>query len=211
MTTSKPFRRVDKAILNALIQLVSEIPFEKITVQHILEEALISRYTFYAHFRDKYEVAERLQEELYQEFLTFMRKKIPELYVQDRPPEDHHRLIDALAIQFAKAHYAKIQAIKKIRTDTVDYFRLIKQYFIDHYKERFRDSPHVELESRIYANMVTAVVEYYTDNLPTAGASISESVLESYIHAMLYGIGIHEAGAAAKAQSYLTSLIYKPV
>ena len=56
------YRRMDKIILNAFIEISQEMSFEHITVQKIADAALVSRYTFYTHFHDKYEVAERIQE-----------------------------------------------------------------------------------------------------------------------------------------------------
>ena len=45
------------AIMGALIELVEEEPFEKITVTAICKKAGISRQAFYGHFLDKYDVA----------------------------------------------------------------------------------------------------------------------------------------------------------
>ena len=44
--------------------LLSRKPFEKITVQDILDNTPVSRATFYKHFKDKYEIAEKIQEEI---------------------------------------------------------------------------------------------------------------------------------------------------
>ena len=79
---SLQYRRVDKCILNAFIKISPQIPFEKMTVQDILDEALVSRYTFYAHFHDKYEVAERIQDELYKQFLLLTEERIPSIESQ---------------------------------------------------------------------------------------------------------------------------------
>ena len=38
--------------------------FSKITVQNLLNEALINRSTFYKHYKDKYDVAEQLCEKV---------------------------------------------------------------------------------------------------------------------------------------------------
>lgn len=43
-------------IFNAFDELLSEIPFDKITVQMIIERSGVSKSTFYRHFKDKYEV-----------------------------------------------------------------------------------------------------------------------------------------------------------
>lgn len=49
-------KRTHKLLSEALIMLMSEKPFEKITVVDICERAMVHRATFYAHFADKYEL-----------------------------------------------------------------------------------------------------------------------------------------------------------
>ena len=54
--TSAPDRRVCRtrnALGDALILLMQQMPFDAITVQHVLDRAGVSRSTFYAHYRDK--------------------------------------------------------------------------------------------------------------------------------------------------------------
>ncbi len=58
---SPQYERTHKAICNALVELLKDKPFEKITVQNILEAPPVTRTTFYKHFRDKYEIAELMQ------------------------------------------------------------------------------------------------------------------------------------------------------
>lgn len=50
-------------IREALIQLLLAKSFHEITVQNILDEALINRKTFYSHYADKYALADELCEE----------------------------------------------------------------------------------------------------------------------------------------------------
>ena len=56
MQQNPQFLRTDKAIKQALIHLLNVKPFEKITVQDILDETPVTRSTFYKHFHDKYEM-----------------------------------------------------------------------------------------------------------------------------------------------------------
>lgn len=46
-------RRTRRALRDALIELIAERAYEKITVQEVLDRADIGRSTFYAHFSDK--------------------------------------------------------------------------------------------------------------------------------------------------------------
>jgi AcrR family transcriptional regulator len=56
MTNKQDDRRVQRtkqSLYSALMQLVDEKPFDKITVQEILERANVGRTTFYTHFEGK--------------------------------------------------------------------------------------------------------------------------------------------------------------
>lgn len=56
MSQSKPDRRVlrtRQSMRDALIELMLEKPYEKITIQEIIDRANVGRATFYNHYRDK--------------------------------------------------------------------------------------------------------------------------------------------------------------
>lgn len=57
-----------KNIETSFIYLLSEKGFNHLTVQDILEKALINRSTFYKHYRDKYDVAEQMCARITDEF-----------------------------------------------------------------------------------------------------------------------------------------------
>jgi AcrR family transcriptional regulator len=63
-------RRIKKnqaAIMNALIQLIGEKDFEKITINEIAERADVNRGTIYSHYSDKYDLLDKcLEDQLYQ-------------------------------------------------------------------------------------------------------------------------------------------------
>ena len=46
-------QRMRQNICEAMYRILLEVPFPKITVQSILQEAHIQRATFYRYFRDK--------------------------------------------------------------------------------------------------------------------------------------------------------------
>lgn len=205
MHTSLPYRRVDKAILSAFVTLAQRIPFEKLTVQQLLDEALVSRYTFYAHFHDKYEVAERLQAQLYEEFLQFMQQAIPAIDAQALPRPEHHRQMDAAMAAFARSTGVRIQAIKNIHTETIDFFRLVRQYFASNYRAACAAHPQAALEAGIYANMAAAVMDHYASQ-PVEGCASAVST-ESYLNAALYAVGIHDEARLQKARRAVLALL----
>jgi AcrR family transcriptional regulator len=62
--------RTQKLIRDALSALLSEKPFESISVQDIAERATVNRATFYAHFQDKFELLDTLIREALREHLV---------------------------------------------------------------------------------------------------------------------------------------------
>jgi AcrR family transcriptional regulator len=48
------------AIEKAFLSLLREMPFDKITVQLIANEALVNKGTFYRHYHDKYDLAKQV-------------------------------------------------------------------------------------------------------------------------------------------------------
>jgi AcrR family transcriptional regulator len=204
MEQSLSYRRTHKAIINAFIEISTRKSFEKMTVQDILDEALVSRYTFYQHFHDKYEVAEYLQETLYQEFLHLIKKKLPELDYPNQSPKAFHQMIDKTSMEFVRQYYRNINAIKNIHTDTIDFDRLLKSYFMNHYIESHEEGVNRDLEARIYSNMVTAAMELYDINyISNSGSNVSLSISSAYTNAFIYAMGIHEKDAEKKLEAFI--------
>lgn len=61
-------RKTKKAMTEALAKLLLEKPLNKISVREIAEKADINRGTFYLHYRDVYDMAEKLQNEIFERF-----------------------------------------------------------------------------------------------------------------------------------------------
>ena len=145
MAESLQYIRTDKAIQQALIRLLKEKPFEKIIVQDILDETPVTRSTFYKHYHDIYEVAERMQDD----YLKFMDEVFSE--------EEHGPLFDDKDVIWS--NYRKVrelmEALEKIHTEKVDIFRALTERFQKVYLAT-SNSPGRELESIIFAYALAA-------------------------------------------------------
>lgn len=200
------YRRMDKVILNAFIELSTEMPFESITVQKIADAALISRYTFYMHFHDKYEVAERIQDDLYQEFTRLISQEIPAINAANATAPDRRQMMDVTILEFYKKHFAPAQSIINIHTETIDFSGRMKTFLAENYKLRFPDHENLDLEARLYANMAMTLSEYYISN---ANCSLSnKSRISSYIYTFLYAIGIHDKTLVQKEYNRFMQMKY---
>lgn len=61
-------RRTRQCLKDALISLLGEKDFQSITVQDITNIADVNRATFYAHYHDKYDLLQKLVDEILHEF-----------------------------------------------------------------------------------------------------------------------------------------------
>ncbi len=64
-----------RALANALKELMSEIPFEKINVAQICEKCDLNRKSFYYHFKDKYDLVNWIFDI---DFLSFFASENPD-------------------------------------------------------------------------------------------------------------------------------------
>ena len=209
MEKSLQYRRVDKAILQAFVHLAARIPFEKMTVQDIIDEALVSRYTFYTHFHDKYEVAERVQSELYQRFVDFIENGIPEIESQNLTAERHHTLVDQRILEFCRQNHAEMLALKDIHTESVDFMKKMKKYFSENYLRSQEDRPSLALEAVIYASVIAALSEYsLMEYFSFSQANMSQSVFEAGIHVMAHLIGLHNPGDVETLMDTARNMLY---
>ena len=77
MSKNKPqdlrIRRTRKWLQEALLSLMSEKPFIKISIAEITEKAEVSRPTFYLHYKNKEEVLVDYLDSMYQSFMEDMQ------------------------------------------------------------------------------------------------------------------------------------------
>ncbi|MEG3310086.1 TetR/AcrR family transcriptional regulator [Streptococcus sp. SS-4456] len=68
MGTDNRKERTRQAILEAMITCLELQPFNEITTTHLASQAGISRSSFYTHYKDKYELIEAYQKDLFHQF-----------------------------------------------------------------------------------------------------------------------------------------------
>lgn len=73
-------------IRNALVSLMQEKPFEKITITDIVRRADINRGTFYAHFKDSREVLERIRSDALSEMKDAIYSIPSDIVIRDPKP-----------------------------------------------------------------------------------------------------------------------------
>ena len=81
MTEKKPDRRVRRTrmlLRQALTELLETRDARSITVQELTDRADLSRGTFYAHYRDVYDMMEKMEQELFEEITQLLDSYRPE-------------------------------------------------------------------------------------------------------------------------------------
>lgn len=102
MTTQKVDRRIQRTrqlLQDALIALILEKGYDKITVKDIIDRANIGRSTFYAHYLDKDDLmessVEKLKEEIEEHFISSgdadaQNMMMPSLVLFQHTQKQHH-------------------------------------------------------------------------------------------------------------------------
>jgi AcrR family transcriptional regulator len=60
---SRKTRYTRKALRDSLVELMEDKPITKITIKELCEKADINRTTFYAHYRDQYDLLQQVEDE----------------------------------------------------------------------------------------------------------------------------------------------------
>lgn len=153
MTGNIQYLRTDRAIQSALLSLLGKKPFEKITVQDILDETPVSRATFYKHFHDKYEIVEKIQDEV-----LHMHKELRNSLSQ-ASPDQYPALVERFSIRYKEIS----QLLMKVQTERVNLpLALVKE--TEEYYLSTSDSPTKELEARVYAAASTSMLVALLDD-----------------------------------------------
>ncbi len=202
------YQRTDKAIRNAFVELLEQKKFEQITIADILKEAPVSRNTFYAHYRDKYEIAESFYQEYLEKFHDFKKNTYDNpdagLYTASDYAGRNSWLIQAYG-RFYRENKKLIHILEHIHTDTIDMHKVM----LEDQKMLYRNDPfhkdtpkeQLEYETAIYAGILSALMELPQKTSRDTDQFLSQmdSINDAVITAALYAIGIrmpeHQAAA----------------
>lgn len=143
MKENKQYCRTHRAIQSAFLALLSRKSFEDIRIHEILETAPVSRATFYKHFRDKYEIAEKLQDEI-----CLAWKEQQAAWAQAKA-EDIPVLIERYVLRYRDV----ARLLLRVRTDQVDLptalDRCSREYYLETSQSQTKGT-----EARIYGAAV---------------------------------------------------------
>ena len=170
------FERTDRDIANALLKVMESKSLEKISVQDILDEAMINRSTFYQHFPDKYAILERLQEK----YVSGMTERIDEI---TRSGElDLGRINEALC-GYLSQNRGQMRQILAARSENLDLQGRMRALFVDYLRKS--NARLSKLEMDILAGMTVSFFVYFL-NHEIAEEELSTRMLDTWLNMTAY-------------------------
>lgn len=153
--------KTEQHIEQAFLQLIERKGYRAITVQDILEKALINRSTFYRHYPSKQALAERLVSEFCQTYEQFLHERF-----NLTSSENLAGCVDEF-MQFIMAQKQKILALWQIKTPAIhlyeDMYHLIKTQFISYATAHNRQG-NLDYQGHMYAVLILNNLEYILKN-----------------------------------------------
>ena len=150
-----------RAIREAFSELLTEKPFESITVQNIIDKALVNRKTFYNHYRDKYDLAEQVMISIGNDL---------------RDSATHSKALDTTS-RFRSIHTAlrenrsEVLALWDVKTDREESLSnllvgILKEMYLDLIRDESlpRDGREAHQEASLYAALATASLKFILES-----------------------------------------------
>lgn len=165
MPTKEDLRviKTKRNIEETFLSLLEKSTFEHITVKQILEAALISKGTFYAHYLDKYDLAEKLVARALQEFRLGIHERLVWLLSKDSQSEVWPSLQKTM-----QKTIPRLILLRKIRTDTIDVNdsmkSIIREEFLAFQESRGVKLSNPTLNAQIVTNLVMGFIEWQLEH-----------------------------------------------
>ena len=150
-------------IKSAFIQLLREKDFNHITVQDILDRALINRKTFYHHYQDKYDLAERLIQEFLGEFSSFFQ-------LRAGPFDSMSSFLGQVDTLYRELYAQRelILALWNIHAENLDFYGGLKDLLQRNYEEFLQGGGSEKLDigfqSNLFSAFILSVLKYMLDS-----------------------------------------------
>ncbi|MGI6578335.1 MAG: TetR/AcrR family transcriptional regulator [Eubacteriales bacterium] len=170
------FERTDRDITNALLKVMESKSLEKISVQDILDVAMVSRSTFYQHFPDKYAILERLQEK----YIAGLTERIEEVTGRG---ELNLEKINATLCGYLAHNRSQMRQILAARSENLDLQGRMRQLFVAWLRRA--NARLNELEMDILAGMTVSFFVYFL-NHEIDEAELSTRMLDSWLNMTAY-------------------------
>jgi AcrR family transcriptional regulator len=152
-------------IKTSFINLLLVKNFKDITVQNIIDEALIGRSTFYDHYYDKYDLLEHLVNEILNEFNLFIKDRF-----NLNSHEDFINFFSSILEYYSKKRNVFL-ALLNVHTESIDLYNSLQNilkegcsYYWDNMNIDTKFTLPKEYFCRIYASTAMISLQWYMEN-----------------------------------------------
>lgn len=152
-------------IKTALINLLLIKDFKDITIQNIIDEALIGRSTFYDHYCDKYDLLEHLVNEVVTDFSFFIKDRF------NLKSHDDFIIFFSSMIEFYSTQRNVFLALLKTHTESIDLYNsllnILKEecsHHWDNIETKAKSNIPKEYFCHIYASTALTSIQWYIEN-----------------------------------------------
>lgn len=133
-------RRTKKQIQDAFLKILEGTSFEAITVGEIAKEAKINRGTFYLHYKDKYDLQERMEEELFGKLGDYI-DELQSRYTSTITFEKEQERLAAMLFSFFESHSKILKIFLSDHGSAGFHFRL-RDAFIEKVRNNIEKNEH---------------------------------------------------------------------
>jgi AcrR family transcriptional regulator len=158
--------RVIKTKINiesTFLRLLKETTFEKITVRILLDEALISKGTFYAHYLDKYDLAEKTVHRFLNDFRTSIQERLNGVLDKNNAKNLWKSLLNTL-----NTVISDLNVLKKIHTENINVEKSMQQIFAEEYASFLKRQniaiQNPDIQSFIFSTLAMSYLNYLQES-----------------------------------------------
>ena len=138
-------------------RLLAERPFDAITVQAILDEALVNRKTFYTHYRDKYDLVRKMADGSMEDIRALVEAR----KAMGKIPQGPFGTIDALCEQLLKKRRLAL-ALWDVKTEGLDFTgelgAIVEVGYLEYFGSEGAGDP--ALQAKLVSAMVVTMLRY---------------------------------------------------
>ena len=189
MNRTLQFERTDRDITEAFLHILLEKPFEKITVQDIITEAMVNRSTFYQHFPDKYAILEKLQNR----YVTELTELVNNVLTHDGI---NLKQIDQIMGTYFVKNRQVLRVLLHIKTEHVDIIKQLRVLFTDYFLQS--STLLTDLDAYLISGYWLDFFIYYLEH-DLESEQYSTLLFESYYRMTVYFFQMEHNPKAQKA------------
>lgn len=129
------FERTDDMLQIHFMKLLAEMPFEKISVSKLAQASKIDRTTFYAHYENTYQIAEKL----INQHINLIETVVKESVAQKRSKShfDNYNYFNESLVDYLMTHRLVIQHLRQLNFGMNSFDVKLRNIFSKMYSQIF--------------------------------------------------------------------------